>query len=105
MSQSDIQQQDAGHHLHPFTNTGALNKKGARVIARGEGVYVWDEDGNKLLDGMSGLWCVNLGYGRKELAEVAAAQMNELPYYNTFFQTTHTPAAKLAEAIASVTPG
>ncbi|MAD46244.1 MAG: aspartate aminotransferase family protein [Oceanospirillaceae bacterium] len=105
MSQSDIQKQDAGHHLHPFTNTGALNKKGARVITRGEGVYVWDEDGQKLLDGMAGLWCVNLGYGRKELAEVAAAQMNELPYYNTFFQTTHTPAAKLAEAIASVTPG
>ncbi len=105
MSQTQVQQQDAGYHLHPFTNTGRLNEKGARVITRGEGVYIWDEDGNKILDGMAGLWCVNLGYGREDLARVAYDQMVTLPYYNTFFQTTHTPAAKLAEAIASVTPG
>ena len=102
---SAIQQLDARHHLHPFTDTGDLNQKGARVIAKAEGVYLWDEDGNRILDGMAGLWCVNLGYSRKELADVAHEQMQTLPYYNTFFQTTHAPAAQLAEAIAKVTPG
>jgi len=99
-----VQATDAEHHLHPFTNTGALNKKGARVITKGEGVYLWDSEGHKILDGMAGLWCVNMGYGRKELVEAATKQMNELAYYNTFFQTTHTPAAELAKEIASVTP-
>lgn len=99
-----VQSTDAEHHLHPFTNTGALNKKGARVITKGEGVYLWDSEGQKILDGMAGLWCVNMGYGRKELVEAATKQMNELAYYNTFFQTTHTPAADLAKEIASVTP-
>lgn len=102
---SNVQAMDAEHHLHPFTNTGALNKKGVRVICRGEGVYLWDSEGQKIIDGMAGLWCVNLGYGRKELIDAATKQMNELAYYNTFFQTTHTPAAELAKAIASVTPG
>tara|TARA_B100001063_G_scaffold64399_1_gene58398 strand:+ start:919 stop:2301 length:1383 start_codon:yes stop_codon:yes gene_type:complete len=100
-----VQATDAEHHLHPFTNTGALNKKGARVICKGEGVYLWDSEGQKILDGMAGLWCVNMGYGRKELVDVATKQMSELAYYNTFFQTTHTPAAELAKEIASVTPG
>ncbi|MCA6063509.1 aspartate aminotransferase family protein [Thalassolituus marinus] len=103
--QSAIQHEDALHHLHPFTNSGRLNKKGARVITRAEGVYIWDEGGQKIIDGMAGLWCVNLGYGRTELADVANEQMRVLPYYNTFFQTTHGPAAALAKAIAEVTPG
>jgi putrescine aminotransferase len=105
MNTQAVQALDAAHHIHPFTDTGALNKKGARVIAKAEGVYLWDSEGNKILDGMAGLWCVAMGYGRTEFAEVAKAQMNELPYYNTFFQTTHLPAAKLAEEIASITPG
>lgn len=99
-----IQALDAQHHLHPFTNTGALNQKGARIIEKAEGVYIWDSEGNKLLDGMAGLWCVNMGYGRKELADVAHSQMQELPYYNTFFQTSHQNAAELAKEIASITP-
>jgi len=99
-----LQQMDAEHHLHPFTNTGALNKKGARMIEKAEGVYLWDSEGNKILDGMAGLWCVNMGYGRKELADVAHKQMQQLPYYNTFFQTSHQTVAKLAKEIASITP-
>lgn len=101
----DIQATDAAHHLHPFTNTGALNAKGARVISKGEGIWLWDTEGNKILDGMAGLWCVNMGYGRQELVDAAAQQMQQLPYYNTFFQTTHAPATALAQEIASVTPG
>ncbi|MBN3563032.1 aspartate aminotransferase family protein [Aliamphritea spongicola] len=101
----DIQTADREHHIHPFSNTGALNKQGARVIEKAEGVYLWDSEGNKIIDGMAGLWCVNLGYGRQELVNAAATQMQQLPYYNTFFKTTHAPAAKLAKAIAEVTPG
>ncbi|OMH38894.1 aspartate aminotransferase family protein [Motiliproteus sp. MSK22-1] len=101
----DIQATDARHHLHPFTDSGALNSAGARVITGAEGVYLWDSEGHKLIDGMAGLWCVNLGYGRQELIDAATKQLNELAYYNTFFQTTHNPAASLAKEIASITPG
>ena len=104
MPTDELQRLDAAHHLHPFTHGHALNKKGARVITRAKGVTLTDSDGNDYLDGMAGLWCVNLGYGRDELAEAAARQMKELPYYNTFFQTTHVPAIALAERIASLTP-
>jgi putrescine aminotransferase len=74
---------DAAHHIHPFSDMGALNRSGSRVIVNAQGVYLWDSDGNKIIDGMAGLWCVNVGYGRKELAEAAYRQMLELPYYNT----------------------
>ena len=60
---------DGRHHLHPFTDHAALSAKGARVIVKGEGVYLWDSEGRKLLDGMAGLWCVQVGYGREELVE------------------------------------
>ncbi|WP_261841699.1 aspartate aminotransferase family protein [Aliamphritea ceti] len=104
-SSQEIQSLDREHHIHPFSNTGALKQQGTRVIEKAEGVYLWDGDGNKIIDGMAGLWCVNLGYGRQELVDAAATQMQQLPYYNTFFKTTHAPAAKLAKAIAEVTPG
>ncbi|GAD00056.1 aspartate aminotransferase family protein [Agarivorans albus] len=99
-----IQQQDSAHCLHPFTNFKELNAKGARVIERGEGVFVFDSEGNKLLDAMAGLWCVNLGYGRQELVDAAAKQMQQLPYYNLFFQTTHSPAVELSTLLAELTP-
>ncbi|MCB9957831.1 MAG: aspartate aminotransferase family protein [Rhodospirillaceae bacterium] len=102
---AELQAIDAAHHLHPFTDTKALNAKGARVIVRAEGVHLWDSDGNRILDAMSGLWCTNIGYGREELAEVAADQMRRLPYYNTFFQTTHPPVLALAERLAELAPG
>ena len=95
---------DAAHHLQPFTDYQSLHAKGSRVITRADGVYVWDSDGNQLLDGMAGLWCVNIGYGRKELIEAASAQMTELPYYNTFFQSSHPPAIELAKLLAEVCP-
>ena len=98
------QQLDREHHWHPFTDTKALNAKGARVITGAEGVWLKDSEGNRILDGMAGLWCVNLGYGRQELVDTAAAQMAELPYYNCFFQTTTPPATELAAAVASVAP-
>ena len=92
------------HHLAPFTDYQALNRKGARIITRAEGVYLWDSEGHRILDGMAGLWCVNVGYGREELIEAATRQMRELPYYNLFFQTAHPPALELAHEIAAVAP-
>jgi len=102
---AELQALDAAHHIHPFTDRAAMNAKGARVITRASGVNLWDSEGEKLLDGMAGLWCVNLGYGRSELAEAAARQMLQLPYYNTFFQTTHPPAVMLAKRLAELAPG
>ena len=62
---SELQALDSAHHMHPFTAGGELAKKGARIITRAKGVYLHDSEGNKILDGMAGLWCVNIGYGRK----------------------------------------
>ncbi len=102
---AELQALDAAHHIHPFSDRAAMNAKGARVITRSNGVYLWDSEGEKLLDGMAGLWCVNLGYGRQELVDAAARQMSQLPYYNTFFQTTHPPAVMLSSKLAELAPG
>jgi putrescine---pyruvate transaminase len=104
ISTRDIQALDSAHFLHPFTDFKDLGTRGARVITRAEGIYVWDSDGNKILDAMSGLWCVNLGYGRKELADAAHRQMMELAYYNSFFQTTNVPAVELAARLVGLAP-
>lgn len=100
----DLQRLDAAHHMHPFTNGAELEAKGARVITKAKGVMLTDSEGVEILDAMAGLWCVNLGYGRGELAQAAAAQMEQLPYYNTFFQTTHPPVVALSSRIAELTP-
>jgi len=99
-----IQAMDSAHYIHSFTDHGDLATRGARVMTRADDIYVWDSEGKKILDGMSGLWCVNVGYGRKEIADAAYQQMMELPYYNSFFQTTNVPAAKLAARLASLAP-
>ena len=99
-----IQEMDSAHFLHPFTDFKDLNSRGARVITEAKDIYVWDSEGRRMLDAMSGLWCVNVGYGRKELADAAHTQMLQLPYYNSFFQTTNVPAATLAAKLASLAP-
>ncbi len=99
-----LQQEDSAHYLHPFTDHKALAAQGARVIVRGQGIYIWDSEGKRILDAMSGLWCVNVGYGRKELADAAYRQMIELPFYNSFFNTANVPAIRLASALAQLAP-
>ena len=101
-SREDWQELDKEHHLHPFTDHKSLHKKRSRIITRADGVYIFDADGNKILDGMSGLWCVNAGYGRQELVDAAAEQMQELPYYNSFFQCAHPPSIELAAMLKEV---
>ncbi|QDL54612.1 aspartate aminotransferase family protein [Rhodoferax aquaticus] len=104
LSTREIQDLDSAHFLHPFTDYKDLATRGARVITKADGIYVWDSEGSKMLDAMSGLWCVNVGYGRKELADAAYQQMMTLPFYNSFFQTTNVPAVKLAARLSALAP-
>ena len=98
------QEMDAAHHLHPFTTHKDLAAKGARVITHAEGVYLYDSEGKRMIDGMAGLWCVQVGYGREELAQAGYKALKELPYYNNFFQTTNPYAAELSDKLAEVCP-
>ncbi len=99
-----IQQLDSAHYLHPFTDFKSLAGHGARVMVKGDGIYLWDSEGKRLIDGMSGLWCVNAGYGRSSIADAVHAQMQQLPFYNSFFQTTNLPAVQLAAVLADISP-
>ena len=103
-STQEWQAADARHFLHPFTDFKGLAAKGSRIIAKADNIYLWDSEGHKILDGMSGLWCVNVGYGQQSLIEAAAKQMAELPFYNAFFQTATMPAIELAEVLAELSP-
>ncbi|MFT5930462.1 MAG: putrescine aminotransferase [Oceanospirillaceae bacterium] len=99
-----LQELDKQSYMHPFTDSKAMYEKGTRIITGADGCYIYDSEGGKTLDGMAGLWCVNIGYGRDELANVAAKQMRELPYYNSFFGTAHPPVIKLAAQLKKLAP-
>ena len=101
-SREDWQELDKNHHLHPFTNHKQLHAQRSRIITRADGVYIYDADGHKILDAMSGLWCVNTGYGRQEIIDAAARQMQQLPYYNNFFQCSHPPAIELSAMLKEI---
>jgi len=101
---AELRRLDVAHHLPAQQDYQLIEDLGgSRVITHAEGCYIHDGDGNRIFDGMSGLWCVNIGYGRDELADVAAAQMRELPFYNTFFKTVSPPTVLLAQKIAGLT--
>ncbi|MCV6613882.1 MAG: aspartate aminotransferase family protein [Cellvibrionaceae bacterium] len=103
-STAQWQQLDAQHHLHPFTDFKELADKGSRIIVKAEGAYIYDSEGNKLLDGMAGLWCCNLGYGRQDIVDAVSAQLQQLPFYNNFFQCSHPPAIELSRLLTEVAP-
>ena len=103
-STKEWQAADAAHYMHPFTDFKSLANKGSRIVTKADNIYLWDSDGKKILDAMSGLWCVNVGYGQQELIDAATRQLKELPFYNSFFQTATPPAIELAELLAEVTP-
>ncbi|TKT79097.1 aspartate aminotransferase family protein [Aquamicrobium sp. LC103] len=103
-SLSQLQAIDAAHHLHPFTDHKDLRNTGSRIITRAEGPFIYDSEGNEILDGMAGLWCVNVGYGRDELAEAAYKQMKELPYYNSFFRCSTPTPVLLSKKLAEIAP-
>lgn len=95
---------DAAHHVHPFSDTAALNREGVRVITRADGVHLWDSEGKSLIDGMAGLWCVQLGYGNRELADAGYEALKTLPYYNHFFKTSNPWTIELAAKLATLLP-
>jgi putrescine aminotransferase len=95
---------DQAHHLHPFTDFEDYAKHGGRIVSRAEHIYIYDSDGNKIQDGMSGLWCCNLGYSQERIKQAVAEQLAELPFYNNFFRCSNQPAAELAARLSQVTP-
>jgi len=95
---------DIAYHLHPYTNARKNEDEGSLILDRGEGVYVIDEDGNRYLEAMAGLWCAGLGFSEKRLVDAATQQMSKLPYYHSFAQKTATPVVDLAEKVVQITP-
>lgn len=95
---------DIAHQLHPYTNAVRHAETGPIVIDRGEGVYVFDDQGNRYLEGLAGLWSVAVGFGEKRLVEAATKQLNKLPYYHTFAHKSHMPSIELAEKLAEMAP-
>lgn len=103
---AELRRLDVAHHLQPQADYADIAARGgSRIITHADGVWLTDGDGNRILDAMAGLWCVQVGYGRSELADAAHAQMLELPYYNGFFRTATPPPIKLAARIAGLTGG
>jgi putrescine aminotransferase len=103
---AELRRLDVAHHLPAQQNYALMHEAGgSRIITRAEGVFIHDGDGAKILDGMAGLWCVQVGYGREELAKAAYDQMLELPYYNTFFKTVAPPTVTLAAKVSSLLGG
>lgn len=96
---------DRKHFIHPYANFEKFHEEGSQVITSAKGVHVTDSSGQKFLDGMAGLWCVNIGHGRREMADAIAAQVLEMEYYNPFGHSTNTPAAILAAKLAELMPG
>jgi putrescine aminotransferase len=95
---------DLGHLIHPLTDHSTLPEDGPLVLVRGEGSELVTEDGSRLIDGMAGLWTVNLGHGRQELIDAAMQQMRELPYAATFGGISSPPAIELARKITELAP-
>lgn len=104
-SPHDLWEMDRSHHLHAWANFGPFEEKGALVIARGEGCYLWDAEGRRYFDAIGGMWCTNIGQGRKEMADAIADQVMQLAYANSFVDTTNPPAARLAAKLAELAPG
>jgi putrescine aminotransferase len=102
---ADLRRLDRAHHLHPFTDHRAMHRDGTHVIRAARGSTLVGEDGRELLDGLAGLWCVNVGHGREEILEAVAAQMRAVAFYPSFFNTTTEPAIRLAARLAGLAPG
>ncbi len=104
MSESSLRNLDRQHLIHPVTNFRSHEKKGVIILESGKGAWLWDADGNKLLDAFAGLWCVNVGYGQESIVEVAQEQMRRLPYATGYFSFGSEPAIKLAAKLVELAP-
>ena len=97
--------QDLDHYIHPWTDFSTFKEEGSLIMAESEGAYVVDSEGNRYIDGIGGLWCVNIGYANEEMAQAIAEQVRRITYYSTFGHLTTPPAAELAAKLAELTPG
>jgi adenosylmethionine-8-amino-7-oxononanoate aminotransferase len=104
-SPADLWEMDRAHALHPWTNFGSFEKEGSLVIARGEGCYLWDAEGRRYLDAVGGMWCTNVGLGRKDMARAIADQVERLAFANSFVDVTNEPSARLSAKLAALAPG
>ena len=104
-SPDDLWEMDRAHTLHPWTNFGPFERDGSLVMARGEGCYLWDANGKRYFDAVGGMWCTNIGLGRREMADAIADQVMRLGYSNYFVDTANEPASMLAAKLASLAPG
>lgn len=102
---TELRRLDQAHHLHPFTDHKAMHGTGTHVMRTGSASTVIDETGRELIDGLAGLWCVNVGYGRQEIADAVHRQMTQLAFYPSFFNTTTEPTIRLAARLAALAPG
>ncbi|WP_225029499.1 aminotransferase [Xinfangfangia pollutisoli] len=105
LSPETLWEMDRRHVLHPWTNFGPFERDGSLVIEKGEGVWLWDAQGKRYLDAVGGMWCTNIGLGRKEVAQAMAEQAEKLAYTNTFVDVTNGPSARLAAELAARAPG
>ena len=101
---TELVAQDKAHLLHPLSNLRALRDNGPLVMVRGEDVFLWDSDGKRYIDAFAGLWNVNVGHGRAELADVAATQMREVAFVPNFFGLASPPPIELATRLAALFP-
>ncbi|MEH6651623.1 MAG: aminotransferase [Motiliproteus sp.] len=104
-SKNAVWEMDKNHFMHPYTDYSTFKEQGSQVMQRAEGAYVADSDGNEYLDGIAGLWCVNIGHGRKAMADAIAKQVMQMQYYNPFGHCTNEPASKLAAKLTELAPG
>jgi putrescine aminotransferase len=102
---NSLWEMDRSHALHPWTNFGPFEREGSLVMSRGEGCYLWDEAGRRYLDAVGGMWCTNVGLGRKEMAQAIANQVERLAFANSFVDVTNEPSARLSAKLAELAPG
>jgi putrescine aminotransferase len=104
LTTAQLQALDRAHHLHPFTDYADYRRKPGRIISRADHITITDSDGRNYLDGMSGLWCCNLGYSQPAIVDAVTRQLNQLPFYNNFFQCSNQPSVELAARLCELAP-
>lgn len=104
MNPKSLAARDVEALIHPYANLHIHREKGPLILERGKGIYVWDRDGKKYIEGLSGLWCTALGFGEEELVEAASEQLSKLPFYHIFSDKSQGPAIELAEKLKGMAP-
>ncbi|HHL20081.1 MAG TPA: aminotransferase class III-fold pyridoxal phosphate-dependent enzyme, partial [Aliiroseovarius sp.] len=101
---NSLEARDIANHLHPYTDALVHQEIGPHVISRGDGIHVFDNDGKRYIEGLSGLWCASLGFSEDRLIKAAARQMQTLPFYHNFAHKAVEPAIELAELLIEAAP-